>query len=168
MSGILTRGALRTMVAGWLESGKKVTGPVEVKPGVVLYTPVARAEELLLGGWTRPANSIKEVVFPRHEPLYEYRIGKRRIDLVDSPPAPAEHVVIGAHPCDAAALPVLDKVFNWDYQDDFYNRRRAAATIVSIACSSHDSQCFCTTVGLGPPPSAVPMRSSSRPAKATR
>jgi ferredoxin len=45
---------------------------------------------------------------------------------------------------------VLDAVFNWDYRDEFYNRLRAATTVVSLACTSSDSECFCTSVGLGP------------------
>ncbi len=58
--------------------------------------------------------------------------------------------MIGAHPCDAAALPILDKVFNWDFRDEAYNRRRDATTVITLACAEHDEECFCTSVGLGP------------------
>jgi ferredoxin len=47
-------------------------------------------------------------------------------------------------------LPILDHVFNWDFHDEFYNRRRAATTVVTLACSAHDENCFCTSVGLDP------------------
>jgi ferredoxin len=150
MSEILTREGLREMVAGWLAAGKSVIGPVEVKPGVVLFAPVASAGALRLEGWVRPANSIKEAFFPRHETLYGYRIAGNDIELTDPPEAVPEQIVIGAHPCDAAAGPKLDKVFNWDYRDEAYNRRREATTVVTVACSAHDEQCFCTSVGLGP------------------
>jgi len=63
---------------------------------------------------------------------------------------PVDQLIIGARPCDAAALPVLDRVFNWDYRDEFYNRRREGTTVVVLACKEHDGSCFCTTVGLGP------------------
>ena len=59
-------------------------------------------------------------------------------------------VIIAARPCDAAALPILDPVFNWDFHDEFYNRRRAATTVITLACSGHDENCFCTSVGLDP------------------
>jgi len=58
-----------------------------------------------------------------------------------------EQIIIGAHPCDAAALPILDKLFNWDPRDDFFNRRREATTVITVACTAHDEQCFCTSVG---------------------
>ena len=61
------------------------------------------------------ANSIKEFVFPRHEELYGYRFEGKQIELIDVEPPMTEQIIIGARPCDAAALPILDHVFNWDY-----------------------------------------------------
>ena len=150
MTEILTREVLRELVAGWIGAGKPVTGPVEMKPGLVLFARLTSAERLLLNGWIRPANSIKQAVLPAHDPLYSYRIEGNRIELADAPAEIPEQIVIGAHPCDAAALPILDKVFNWDYQDEVFNRRREATTVITIACSASDDQCFCTSVGLGP------------------
>ena len=150
MIGALSRDSLRALVAGWIEAGRKVIGPVQVGPGRVAFVPLRSAAALYLGGWTPAVNSIKEAVFPRHEKLYSYRIRKDGIELVDEPEAVGETVVIGAHPCQAASLPILDKVFNWDFADEFYNRRRAALTVVALACSAFDDQCFCTSVGLGP------------------
>jgi ferredoxin len=149
MSQRISREGLRALVAQWLASGTKVIGPVEVKPGLVQFEPIASADALILDRWVRPANSIKEAVFPRHEVLYSYRIEGGRIELTDAP-EPAAQVVIGAHPCDAAALPVLDRIFNWDFRDEAYNRRRAATTVIALACDAHDSECFCTSVGLDP------------------
>jgi len=150
MSDTLTREALRQQVAAWIADGTRVIGPVEIKPGLVLFSALASADELVLGGWVRPANSIKEAVFPRHETLYGYRVTREGVELTDPPAAPARQIVIGAHPCDAAALPVLDAVFNWDYRDDLYNRLREATTVISFACTAHDDECFCTSVGLAP------------------
>jgi ferredoxin len=146
----MTREQLRQLVAEWLAAGKAVIGPVRVKPGTVLYTRLASADALLLGGWVRPANSIKEAVFPRHEVLYSYRVEGNGIELVDPAEEAREQIVIGAHPCDAAAWPILDKLFDWDYRDEQYHRRRAATTVVTMACTEHDEHCFCTSVGLGP------------------
>lgn len=150
MSATVSCEELRNLVAGWLASGKRVLGPAEAAPGTVLFAPLASANALLLDGWRRPGNSIKETVFPRHETLYGYRIRQDGIDLIDDLSELPEQIVIGAHPCDAAALPVLDKVFEWDYRDEFYLRRRACTTVVTLVCASHDEHCFCTSVGLGP------------------
>ena len=58
---------------------------VPVKPDLVLYTPAGRRPtSLLLDGFVRPANSIKEFVFPRHEKLYGYRFEGKQIELADA------------------------------------------------------------------------------------
>jgi ferredoxin len=150
MSQRVSKEELRRLAGAWLEAGKMVAGPVRVKAGTILYAPLRNAGALLLDGWIRPANSIKEFVFPRHEALYGYSVDAAGITLRETEPEPREQVIVGAHPCDAAALAVLDKLFNWDYRDDFYNRRREATTVVTLACAGHDEECFCTSVGLGP------------------
>jgi ferredoxin len=137
-------------VDAWIAAGKIVGGPARVKDGLVQYMPLAGSDELLLEGYIRPANSIKEFLFPRHEKLYGYRIRGREIELIEAAPFEQEQIVVGARPCDAASLPILDHVFHWDYEDIFYNRRRERTAIVALACQSHDDHCFCTSVGLAP------------------
>ena len=120
------------------------------KKDLVQYAWLASADQLTLDGFIRPANSIKEFVFPRHETLYGYRFKGKQIELRPIEPPTKEQIIIGARPCDAAALPALDRIFNWDTQDEFYNRRRELTTVVTLACREYDAQCFCTSVGLGP------------------
>ncbi len=150
MSCVISKDALRALVAGWIEAGHNLIGPTLAGSERVAIRPVRSAEALYLDGWAPTVNSIKEAVFPRREKLYSYRLHKGEIELIDEPEAIRETIVIGAHPCQAAALPILDKVFNWDFEDELYNRRRAATTVISLACSSWDDQCFCTSVGLDP------------------
>ena len=115
-----------------------------------MYVPLKSADHLLLSGFIRPANSIKEFLFPKHEQLFRYRRTAKGVELSDVEPAPAEQLLIAVRPCDAAALPILDLVFNWDCPDEFYNRRREFTTVVSLSCTAHDDACFCTSVGLSP------------------
>ena len=150
MSEILSKAGLRELAAEWIAQGKVVAGPVKVKPGLVLYAPLASVENLCLEGFIRPANSAKEFVFPRHERLCSYQTEGNRVQLTNGGTEIAAQVLLGVRPCDAAALPILDHVFNWDFPDELYNRRRAATTVVTLGCSSHDESCFCTSVGLGP------------------
>jgi ferredoxin len=126
-----------------------VVGPARIKDRI-LYAQLRSSESLVLGGYLRPANSIKEFFFPKQETLYRYRIQGRNIELIDPSGGIHEQLIIAARPCDAAALPILDDVFNWDFADEFYNRRRAATTIITVACSAADDACFCTSVGIGP------------------
>lgn len=150
MSTLIREARLRELAAGWIARGVAVAAPVEVKPGLVQYAPITDPSRLLLNGFIRPANSIKEFFFPRHEKLYGYRIQGRSVELIDVEPPAAPQVILAARPCDAAALPILDHLFDWDCRDEFYFRRREAATVVSLACAGHDESCFCTSVGLGP------------------
>lgn len=150
MSAVIRETRLRELASGWIGQGMLLAAPVQVKPGLIQYARVSEAGEVLLGGFIRPANSIKEFFFPRHEKLYDYRVGSNGIELIDAEIPETPQVILGARPCDAAALPILDHIFNWDYRDEFYFRRREAATIVSLACARHDDSCFCTSVGLGP------------------
>jgi len=150
VSEIISQEKLRRLVGEWISAGKRVYGPRRPKPGPVLYAWLKAADELLLDGYVRPANSIKEVVFPRHEVLYSYRLEGKKISMGEPEPLSAERIVVGARPCDAASLTILDHVFNWDYKDSFYNRRRELTTVITVACSRHDAHCFCTSVGLAP------------------
>ena len=150
MSEAISQAALRTLTAEWIATGKLVAGPTRVKPDLVLYSTLHSADALLLEGFVRPSNSIKEFVFPKQEKLYGYRIQGNRVELINNDAPLPEQIVIAARPCDAAALPILDHVFNWDFVDEFYNRRRAATTVITLACNIADESCFCTSVGLGP------------------
>ncbi len=150
MSEIISQAVLRQLVDAWLGQGRRVVGPARAKPGLLLYAPLRAAAELVLEGYVRPANSIKEAVFPRHEKLYGFRFQGKQIELVGAEVPAEEQLVVGARPCDAAALPILDHVFNWDYKDEHYNRRRERTTVVTLACREHDRHCFCTSVGSAP------------------
>ncbi|MDQ1255573.1 MAG: Heterodisulfide reductase subunit [Candidatus Hydrogenedentes bacterium] len=151
MSDVITQKALLELVGQWIGRGKRVVGPRLAKDDVVyLYAPLESAAALKLDGFIHPQNSIKEFFFPRHEAIYTYQFKGQKIALGDVEVPDMEQVIVGARPCDAASLPVLDKVFNWDSEDTFYTRRRKQTTVISLGCIEYDDQCFCTSVGLGP------------------
>ena len=76
-----------------------MVGPRQVKPGLLLYQQVASSAELLLDDAVRPADSIKKVVFPRHEKLYGYRFEGKQIAL-----EPIERAAAGADRVGGPAL----------------------------------------------------------------
>ena len=149
MSEIFSFATLRRLVDQWITEGRHVAGPRLVNDRL-LYGWLESAGQLTLDGETRPRNSIKDFLFPRHEKLYGYKLGRKRVELTEVAPLVDEQIVIAARPCDAALGPILDHVFNWDYADATYNRRRELTTLVTLACQSYDAQCFCTSVGSGP------------------
>ena len=148
MSEIISKANLLQLVDTWLSQGRRAAGPIRSSASHVFYRPLSAAGELALEGYVRPQNSIKEFFFPRHEKLYGYRFEGKQIELVEAEVRLVDQLIIGARSCDAAALPILDRVFNWDYKDEFYNMRRELTTVVALACKEHDRHCFCTTVGL--------------------
>ncbi len=150
MTLVLSRQQLDRLVDSWLQAGTHVAGPVRVGPELILYQPLAASTDLLLDGFIRPANSIKQFIFPQHEKLYGYRLNGNRPELLQADPLVAPQVIVGARPCDAASLPILDHVFHWDYEDQFYIRRRLQTTVITLACRQFDEHCFCTSLGLGP------------------
>ncbi len=150
MSQTISIDALKQLVSEWIAQGKRAIGPTRIKDDLVLYAPLADAGALTLDGFVHPANSIKEFLFPRTEPIYTYQFKGQAIELGDSVPNAVEQIIVGARPCDAASVAILDHVFNWDFADAFYNARRQATTIVALGCATYDDQCFCTSVGLGP------------------
>ncbi|MDO4557368.1 MAG: 4Fe-4S dicluster domain-containing protein [Planctomycetia bacterium] len=152
MSQIITHDQLQKLMDELISGGTGVIAPKLVKPGVVLYGTLTAGDEWVPNGTegVRPGNALKEVVFPKHESIYGYTLDGRTIGMKDAEMDPTPQVVIGAAPCDAASLAILDAVFHWDYQDEFYDHHRARTTVVTLACQKSDGHCFCTSVGSGP------------------
>ncbi len=113
------------------------------------YRTVAGAADLALGE-RLPRLSLKQFFLPPTEVLFSYRHNGSEVELTPAPTDFAPQVVLGARPCDTAALPIVDKVMNWDYADELWNARRAAITIFSLACGVEDDSCFCSAVFLDP------------------
>jgi ferredoxin len=138
------------LAADLLAAGVEVIAPVPAS-GRAEYRRLARTgtPELALGAGL-PAVSLKQFFLPMTEPLVRWRtrIGGTELEPISLAVAP--RVVLGARPCDAAAIDILDKVMGWDYQDEPWFARRAATTIVTLACDGLGDGCFCSSMGLGP------------------
>ncbi|MBI5044852.1 MAG: heterodisulfide reductase subunit A, partial [Candidatus Levybacteria bacterium] len=115
----------------------------------VIYAPVAKVEEIVFD-YIIPRNSFKEFLFPQTEPIASFSINKEGVDLQSAAVEAKETVIFGTRPCDAASVASLWAVFNWDFKDEFYNRREDKAVVMTVACTKADDSCFCTTVNLTP------------------
>jgi ferredoxin len=113
------------------------------------YRAVTGAAELAFGG-RLPRLSLKQFFLPPTEVLFTWRRTAGDVELTAAPTDVPARVVLGARPCDAAALPIVDRVMNWDYADELWNARRAATTVFSLACGVEDESCFCSAVFLEP------------------
>jgi len=92
--------------------------------------------------------SIKPLFFPRSSKVMKYVATSAGTDVseVDEDPLAVKRVILGAKHCDARALQVLDKVYNWDYIDTDYQKRRENTLIISTRCDKADTHCFCTSL----------------------
>jgi ferredoxin len=100
-------------------------------------------------GFVNAKNSIKNWFFPSCEKILEYkREEKMQAKSAEMPDTTT--VLLGCKPCDAASLPILDKVFGWDYDDLFFQKRRENNVVITQACVKSDETCFCTSVNCSP------------------
>jgi len=122
-----------TVVAPRAEGSRIVYGEVETGAN-------------FLREYINPQNSPKDFLFPRREELLSFTDDGEVIAVV---PEAVKTVLLGVRPCDAMAVQHLDKIFNWDYGDIYYNRRRRNTILIGLACNKPESTCFCTSFGNG-------------------
>jgi ferredoxin len=140
---------LNSCIQSIIEIGDRVIGPVRAGK-MTLFSRIKSPEDLILEK-DLTTKSAKGVFFPQSEPILRYKKEGSKVTVEDVEHFAPQTVLLGVKPCDAAALDILDSVFNWDYKDKFYNQRRENTTIVTYGCKEAiDDVCFCSSVGLGP------------------
>lgn len=112
------------------------------------YGEIHSASEFYAGD-DKPRKSLKEFFFPPREVLLEYTVSKGTATMTPAT-APTGQRVAFCRPCDAAALPILDKVFTWDYLDGSYLQRRQNTIVITMACDEPCEACFCVSLGGSP------------------
>jgi formate hydrogenlyase subunit 6/NADH:ubiquinone oxidoreductase subunit I len=145
--------------SGWLEqavaalraAGVQVVAPTLTESGVVNFAPVTSAGQIERN-YANVVVPLKKFFLPLSEVLLEFeRSPDGDVAVRPEPlPPPDETVIIGCRPCDTASLVVLDKLFQWDWDDLRYRARRERTTLVSFACTEPAPTCFCTSVGGSP------------------
>jgi len=124
----------------------------------IVYAPARdEAGEVALREWPQEEpltlefknflRSPKALFLPQDQTLLEYQDGKWQ----ESALPVREMVLFGVRPCDARALPALDKVFlDGEQSDPYYARLREKTTVIALACTRTMPSCFCSSVGGGP------------------
>ncbi|MCL6106000.1 MAG: 4Fe-4S dicluster domain-containing protein [Actinobacteria bacterium] len=136
--------------------GRTVWAPRVVRDSVntVLFAPWSAGEPVETGAYTHL--SAKAALLPPTERLFGFgylqAAGEERIEL--EPEEPEESpVLFGARVCDARALAALDALFfpaSGGFNDPGYAGRRSGLTVITLACTTCDSACFCSSFGKGP------------------
>jgi sulfhydrogenase subunit beta (sulfur reductase) len=148
MTRILLHTRLDDCLAAWRAAGFAVLAPSKSND-LTRFSEVQAAADMALD-LVLPERTIKDHFFPQTEPLIRYRIRKQDIDTEEMVPPELKRIFFGVRPCDASGLAIDDPLFGWDYKDEYWFRRRGNAVIVTIACTTADDFCMCTSVQLSP------------------
>ena len=126
-------------------SGKNLWAPA-IKGEVSKFAPLEEGETVTLEGGNTTVPP-KELLFPQTETLYRF---SRENEEPELPAIDEEMVLLGVRPCDARAMALVEKLFRWDFDDPYYLKRRELTTLIGLACSEPELNCFCPSVGGSP------------------
>ncbi len=124
-----------------------------------IYLPVKKAGEVNYAVWSegkevsletlKTVKSPKGMFFPDSENLMKFKTEGKTLEVIDIREEEKKpFVLFGVKACDYKAIEVLDKVFLAEPVDTYYQARRAATTIVTLACSKPEESCFCSVFGV--------------------
>jgi ferredoxin len=168
---VIDRDGLEALIKALQSRGLRTIGPV-VRDGAIVYRGVAGVGDLPEGwhdhqepgryrveqgegpelfGWAVGPTSLKSEFFVPEETMWRASVTDGQLTLSE-PDGPTESVaIIGARPCELAALGVLDRVLrDGAVPDDRYAARRDGAFVVAAECGTPAGTCFCTSMGTGP------------------
>ncbi len=123
-----------------------------------LFLPIKRAGEVNYEVWRegkeasletlKTVKSPKNMFFPQTENMMKFKTEGKNLEIIDVRDEKRPFVLFGIKACDYKAIEVLDKVFLADPVDTYYQSRRTATTIVTLACSKPEESCFCSVFGI--------------------
>jgi sulfhydrogenase subunit beta (sulfur reductase) len=149
-----------------------IVGPTE-RNGVIMLAELGSARELPYG-WSSDTEaghyrlrrradaavfahcaspqSIKDILHPPRARLWSVDRTAGEVTATTEPEPPARRFAfVGVHPCDVAALGVLDRVLGEGrYPDPVYTARRDGTFVAVAECIEPVATCFCTSMGTGP------------------
>ena len=119
------------------------------KAGIVNFQTWTDGDEVSLTT-LRTAISPKDVFFPQSETMMKFKLSGKNISIEDVRSEVKPFVLFGVKACDLKSFEVLDNVFLADPVDTFYQAKREACIVVTLACGNPDESCFCGTFGIDP------------------
>ena len=168
---VIDVGGLDRLIVLLGERGYRAIGPV-ARDGAIVHGEVSGADDLPAGwhdvqapgryrleqagdaelfGWAVGPASWKSEFFKPTETLWRATVSDAAVSIRLPPPPERPLAIVGARPCELAALDVLDRVLaGGEVPDDRYTARRAGSLVVAVECGKPSSTCFCTSMGTGP------------------
>lgn len=140
-------------------SKEKLNGLYEkISSEMPLFLPLKKAGEVNYGlydgeaevslGTLKTVKSPKDLFFPQSETMMRFKTEGKNIEIVDIRAEEKPFVLFGVKACDYKAFEVLDRVFLADPVDTYYQSKRNAGVIVTLACSRPEESCFCKAFGI--------------------
>jgi heterodisulfide reductase subunit C len=120
--------------------------PVDGKDGKAAYSKWS--EGVSMSGALNTVRSAKDFFFPQTTNLCDFNRKGLEIEIIDNRCESEDFVVFGVRACDARSFTILDKVFLAEPVDSYYATRRAHGTIVTVACTAPEENCFCNVFGI--------------------
>lgn len=162
---------LEPLVRYLAADGFQVVGPA-VRDGAIIFSEIGSAEQLPRG-WTQELeagryrlkrrdddayfgfvvgpHSLKRYLFPPRLKLFSVTRDSEGLftPKIESP-SPPRYAFLGARSCDLAAVAVLDRVFNAELADPYYQQARSQMLVVAVNCPEPGGTCFCASMNTGP------------------
>jgi sulfhydrogenase subunit beta (sulfur reductase) len=128
--------------------GKFETYAPREKFGKYDYKRVSKLDECDPDSPIETTMSIKPLFFPKTAKVMKFKEDNTGtiVSETDEDSLTGKRVILGVKHCDARGLQVLDQVYNWDYIDTDYQKRRENTVIISTRCDKAGIQCFCTSL----------------------
>ena len=128
--------------------GKFETYAPREKFGKYDYKRVSKLDECDPDSPIETTMSIKPLFFSKTAKVMKFKEDNTGtiVSETDEDSLTGKRVILGVKHCDARGLQVLDQVYNWDYIDTDYQKRRENTVIISTRCDKAGTQCFCTSL----------------------
>jgi ferredoxin len=161
--------ALGEILSELRRRGYETVGPT-VREGAIVYDTISGLDDLPVGwtdrqapgtyrlerrdderrfGYVVPQDSWKRFVFPPSSVVWAGERTEQGFVTVPEP-EPPRVAIVGARPCELAAIAVQDRVFLGDRPDPTYAARREQLFVVAVNCDEPKANCFCASMGTGP------------------
>lgn len=162
---------LATLITRLSTLGYDVKGPI-VRSGAIVPGPIASVKDLPEGvhdeqgpgeyrlvhtdddhlfDWAVGPSGWKSEFFPAHDELWRARVSNGDVAIVEALDERLPLAVVGARPCEVAALGVLDRVLiEGEHRDTRYAERRENAFVAVVECLRPAATCFCDSMDTGP------------------
>lgn len=121
-----------------------------VKENELINFSVINASSQIVYDYSNSIKPPKQMLFPQSELLFKFQLGKKSANIEIPENSKKEKIILWLRPCDAKSLSILDKIFDNDYKDEYYLKKRKSTILIGTSCTAPSTNCFCTSLNSSP------------------